>query len=259
MTTLLTLFGGLLGVLLLHAASGWIKGLSPLPRAVVASGVPLLAYFIYIVGRWPGLDVAAIHISVFVAAGFVLYMFSQYRSRGGRLHWAPRILIGFFTLLAVINASLLYISTRGLPQPLARLWLSGADKHEVYSGFSGVVEHGEEAAKAVSSALSQAHSAAQLGWQVDIDGLAEQARPQQRLVVRVRDRTGLPVSGLVVEWRLTRPGAPQATASRTLVPAAAGEYAGLLEIPGGGRWLVEIRSSEGSKTLYSQTLEVMRP
>jgi nitrogen fixation protein FixH len=260
LNTLTTLFGGLAAVLVLYAAGGRVRGLSPVLRAMLAAGIPLLAYFVSIVGRWPGLDVAAIHISVFSAAGLVLYMTSQYRQRSpGRMHWAPKLLIAFFAGLAVINASLLYISTQGLPQALAQRWLGGAGTGRIYSGFSGVVEHGQDAAKAVSSTLSQRHSESQLGWQVRVRGLA-QADAMQRLVqVQVIDRTGLPVTGLAAELWLSHPGAAEAEQKQALTATTAGEHAGLLTLPASGRWLVELRLNQGGQTRYRETLELVQP
>ena len=149
MNTLVTLLGGLLLMLIVYGALGWLPGLPQVLRAVLASSLTLIAYFVFMLERWPGLDVLAIHISIFVVAGLLLYMFSRYGSHRTRLHWAPKILIGFFVMLAVINTFFLYISSRGLPPSIAHYWLPGNDT--VYSGFSGVVEHGQDAAKAVSS------------------------------------------------------------------------------------------------------------
>lgn len=258
MNTLTTLFGGLAAVFVLYAAGGAIRGLPPILRALLAGLLPLLAYFVLIVGRWPGLDVAAIHISVFLAAGLVLHALTQFRRRGaGRMHWVPKLLTAFFLGLVVINGSLLYIATKGLPEPLARWWL-GSDGGAVYSGFSGVVEHGQSAAKGVSSELSQAHRESELGWQVELSGLDsdEAARAVQ---VRVKDRTGLPVDRIEAELRLLRPGAAQSVLALPLEPLDAGVYGGVLRLPASGRWLVELRLLRDSRTQYQMTQELVAP
>jgi hypothetical protein len=73
----------------------------------------------------------------------VLFALTQFRQRSaGRMHWAPKLLTGFFIGLVFLNAGLLYIATNGLPGPVARWWL-GSDGNAVYSGFSGVVAHGQ--------------------------------------------------------------------------------------------------------------------
>lgn len=258
MSTMTTLFGGLGAVFALYLLGGAIRSLSPMLRAVLAGIVPLLAYFVLIVGRWPGLDVVAIHISVFLAAALVLFALTQFRQRSaGRMHWAPKLLTAFFIGLVFLNAALLYIATNGLPGPVARWWL-GSDGNAVYSGFSGVVAHDQAAAKAVSSELSEAHRESQTGWQVEMSGLdgAGLTRPVQ---VRVRDRTGLPVERVQAELRLSRPGAATPALTLSLDTVEAGVYIGALTLPAAGRWLAELRLNQGGELRYHSTLELLTP
>lgn len=258
MNTLTTLFGGLAAVFVLYAAGGAIRSLPPALRALLAGLIPLLAYFVLIIGRWPGLDVAAIHISVFLAAALVLFALTQFRRRSaGRMHWAPKLLTAFFIGLVFLNATLLYIATKGLPEPIARWWL-GSEGGAVYSGFSGVVAHGQGAAKAVSSELSQLHRESQLGWQVEVSGFDASGRTRA-LEVRVKDRTGLPVAQAQAEVRLLRPGAPHPTSTLTLEAVEAGVYIGALSLPAAGRWLVEVEVRQGGAAGYHSTREIVAP
>lgn len=253
MSTLVTLFGGLAGVLLLYVLGGFVPGLSPRLRAGVAALVPLLAYFVHAAAHWPGLDVLAIHISVFAAAAYALNAMTAARRRGGRVHWAPVLLVVFLGGVVVINAGLLYVSTRGLPAPLARWWLGG---ERVYSGFSGVVAHGQDAAKGVSAELSQAHRESVLGWRVELAGLDSDG-PSRTLTVRVRDRTGLPVERVEAELRLLRPGATQPVHTLALNAINPGEYRAVLELPAAGRWLAELRLQRDGTERYRDTREVV--
>ena len=258
MNTMTTLFGGLAAVFVLYALGGLVRSLTPVLRAALAGLVPLLAYFVLIVGRWPGLDVAAIHISVFLAAALVLFAMSQFRRRGaGRMHWVPKLLTGFFIGLVFINATLLYIATQGLPEPLGRWWL-GSKGGAVYSGFSGVVAHGQNAAKAVSSELSAAHRESRLGWQVEMSGLDEAGRVRA-ITVRVKDRTGLPVEHVEAEVRLTRPGATSPALKLPLRAAEAGVYVGTLNLPDSGRWLAEMRLTRDGEQHHQSIQELVAP
>jgi nitrogen fixation protein FixH len=258
MTTLTTLLGGLAAVFVLYVMGGAIRSLPPILRALLAGLIPLLAYFVLIVGRWPGLDVVAMHISVFLAAGLVLYALTQFRRRSaGRMHWVPKLLTAFFLGLLVINGSLLYIATKGLPEPIARWWL-GSDGGAVYSGFSGVVEHGPNAAKAVSSELSQAYRESELGWQVEVSGL-DSSEDTRAIQVRVMDRTGLPVDRVDAELRLLRPGAAQPVLTLPLAALDAGVYGGVLRLPASGRWLAELRLQRDQKMHYQHTQELVAP
>lgn len=254
MNTLVTLVGGLLLMLVLYGASAWLSSLSAALRALLASSITLVVYFFLIVGRWPGLDVVAMHISVFLVAGLLLYMFSARRRNKAGLHWVPKTLIGFFLLLAVINSFLLYISTHGLPPQLASYWLPG--EGVTNSGFSGVVEHDQDAAKAVSAELNRSHAVTQLGWRIQIEGLQEIAHASQIINVKVRDRAGLPVSGLQGELHLLRPGATHTALTIPLASKDAGEYSNVLDLPGNGRWLVEIALARQGRVMYREAREV---
>jgi nitrogen fixation protein FixH len=250
-----TLFGGLGAVLLLYAAGGLWRGLSPMLRAALAGAIPLAVYFILIVGRWPGLDVVAMHISVFLAAALVLFAFTQFRRRSsGRMHWAPKLLTAFFIGLVFLNAALLYIASNGLPDPIARWWLGSAGG-VVHSGFSGVVPHGESAAKSVASELSETYRESTLGWQVAVSGLDAMGK-QRPLHIRVADRNNVPVERVNAEVRLLRPGETVPVLTLPLGEAAPGDYLGLLTLPAGGHWLLELRLKQGDTLRYRSMHEL---
>lgn len=259
MNTFSTLFGGLVAVLALYTVGAAVRGLSPMLRAVLAGVVPLGAYFVFIVGRWPGLDVVAIHVSVFLATALVLFAMTQFRQRAvGRLHWAPKLLIGFFIGLVFLNATFLYISNKGLPEPIARWWM-GSNGGPVYSGFSGVVPHGEGAAKAVSSELKEAYRESLLGWQVDVSGLDNVDSRSIPIQVRVKDRTGLPVERVDAEVRLMRPGSTKPALTLPLVSGEAGVYLGTLSVPAAGRWLLELKLMRDGELHVHRIQELAAP
>lgn len=257
MNTLITLFGGLASVLVLYALVGFIRGVPPMLRALLAGVIPLLAYFVLILGAWPGLDVVAMHISVFLAAALVLHALSQFRSRGKRMHWAPKLLIAFFSGLVVFNAGLLYIANNGLPEPIGRWWMGGEGK--VYSGFSGVVAHDRAAAKAVSSELSESHREKEVGWQVETEALSEPSLNAVQITVRVRDRTGLPVNDARGEAQLFRLGAASPALRLALAVNGAGVYQGQARLPASGRWLLDVRLYQGNALRHHGTQELNQP
>ena len=257
MNTMITLFGGLAAVFVLYVLGGAIRSLPPILRAVLAGAIPLVTYFVLIIGRWPGLDVVAIHISVFFATALVLFALTLFRRRGGRMHWAPKLLMSFFVGLALLMAAFLYVANKGLPEPIGRWWLGGKGG-PVYSGFSGVVPHNQEAATAVSSELSKVHREAELGWDIDVVGLDDNGLVRT-IRVRVRDHTGLPVDRVGGELRLQRPGAAQAALTLPLTELDAGVYGGVLRLPANGRWLVELRLSRERALHYQHTQELVVP
>jgi hypothetical protein len=251
MTTELTLFGGLAAVILLFVAARALRMPTEL-AGLVAAVVPLFAYIATLFGSWPGLDVVAIHIAVFISAAFVLVVFSRHRARQARLHWVPKALIAFFLVLIVLNAGFLYVSTQGLPQGLAHLLLPGSKNTTLHTGFSGTTRHGEEAAKAIGADLSRQHQNAELGWRVRVEGLRMPSVGQNAVIVFAEDSEGRPLSGLAGEFHLARPGAKGV--SVPLVAAADGQYEGRLDLPARGLWLLELELSG-----YRQSWEIEVP
>ncbi|OYW36116.1 MAG: hypothetical protein B7Z35_13575, partial [Hydrogenophilales bacterium 12-61-10] len=134
----------------------------------------------------------------------------------------------------------------------------GSQGGAVYSGFSGVVPHGQNAAKAVSSELSETHRESQLGWQVEVSGL-EGLGKANLIQVRVKDRTGLPVERVAAEVRLLRAGVAEPESVLALDTVESGVYTGVLMLPATGRWLVEMRLMQDGKLHYHQIQELTEP
>jgi hypothetical protein len=251
MTIELTLFGGLAAVVLLFAVARALRLPAEL-AGLTAAAVPLFAYIATLFGNWPGLDVIAIHIAVFISAAFILVVFSRYRARQGSMHWVPKALIGFFLVIIVLNAGFLYVSTQGLPLSVTQMFLPGSAGKIVHTGFSGTTRHGEEAANPISADLSKQHQNEALGWRVRVEGLNMPAVGQNAVIVFADDSEGRPVSGLAGEWRVARPGSKGM--STPLEAGAEGQYESRLEFTGPGLWLLELQLDN-----YRQSWEIKVP
>jgi hypothetical protein len=251
MTTELTLFGGLAVVLLLFALARALRMPAEL-AGMLAAAVPLFAYIATLFWSWPGLDVVAIHIAVFIIAAFVLAVLSRNRAKQARMHWVPKALLAFFLVLIVMNAGFLYISTQGLPPGLSRLLLPGAGDKTLHTGFAGTTRHGEEAAKTIGADLSKLHRNEQLGWRVRVEGLRMPTAGQNSVVVFADDREGKALSGLTGAFVIARPGAKGETVA--LEPLSEGQYETRLDFAAAGLWLVELRLGD-----YRQSWEIEVP
>lgn len=252
MTTGLTLFGGLAAVVVLFIVARLLKAGAEL-AGLVAAGIPLLAYMAMLFGQWPGLDVVAIHVSVFIVSAFVLVIFSRYRTRQSRMHWVPKALIAFFVGLAVVNASLLYIANNGLPGSVAGLFLPGSNSGTLHTGFSGTTRHGQEAAKSISADLSRQHRNAELGWQVRVEGLRQPMVGENNLYISAEDREGKLLSGLDGRVHVSRPGSKGVDVPiRAVSP---GQYEARIALASPGLWVVELGLSNRNQS-WKQSWEI---
>ncbi len=237
MSTGLSLFGGLAAVVLLFMLARLFKASAEL-AGIIAGGLPLLVYLVSLFGGWPGLDVLAIHIAVYLVAAYVLLVFARYRAKQQKMHWVPKLLIAFFILLAVINASLLHIATSGLPPSLAGLFLPGASGETVHTGFSGTTRHGQEAAKSVSADLSRQHQNQSLGWQIRLEGLRQPSVGENGLYISAEDRESRVIADLTGFVRVSRLGT--AGVDTPVHAVAPGQYEARIALPGEGLWIVEL-------------------
>jgi hypothetical protein len=241
----------LAAVLILFAAARALRMPAEL-AGLVAVAVPLFAYIATLFGNWPGLDVVAIHIAVFIIAAFVAVVLSRHRSKQTRMHWVPKALIAFFLVLVVLNAGFLYVSTQGLPPGLSRLLLPGVGNKILHTGFSGTTRHGEEAAKAISSDLSKQYRNEQLGWRVRVEGLRMPTVGSNSVIVFAEDGEGKTLPGLTGAFVLARPGAKGETIP--LAPVSDGQYEARVDFSGPGLWLLELQLGK-----YRQSWEIQVP
>ena len=243
MSLLETLFGGTVIVVILH----WLLGRAGLAnywRGVISGAVPTIAYAVYAISKGDELDVIAIHVAIYLATATVLSLLaSDKRNSGKRMHWAPKALVVFFGLLAVIDGTFVAVSTQGVPPWVASLIMPRAKNHPVYSGFSGVTEHNEQAAKAVNEHLKMLSDEQKLGWDVEMEGLDRmKAGPSavNKLVMNLHDRQKQPMQNAVVTLNFFRPGYVQMLPPLRLLEGKPGEYDGSINIPGTGSWVVKL-------------------
>lgn len=242
---LLTLFGGLALVVALYAAGGILR-LSGGLRALIAALPPLLAYLFYAAWRWPGLDMAAIHVAVFLSAALALHMLARRGTVLHHTHWIPRLFVAFLVLLVALNAGFLYIATHGLPPVVATWILPDTGGSRVHTAFSGVVGHGREAAKAQSTALSHAHLQAQLNWRVEPEWPAARVvGAPVELRAKVVSDHGVVPGDIRVRVHLMRSGKKTPESSMALHLSETGHYSGTLVFPAPGRWWAELEAHRG--------------
>jgi len=111
--------------------------------AVIATYVPVSIFF------WPGADVFAIHIAVYLVGVYILGIITSQRDirrksgkEGFGFHWAPAAIVTFFVILLVMDSFFVMFATKGMNSSVAD-WLlpkplSGA---RVSSKFPGTVSH----------------------------------------------------------------------------------------------------------------------
>ena len=239
-----TLFGGALAIIVLYFLLRAF-GVSNYWRGVISGVVPVIGYLGLSTSNWPGGDVISMHMAVYLATATVLTVVgARKQGEAKRLHWGPKAIIIFFLALFVIDGTLLVVSGQGVPQAVAKWMLPPAKKtsHTAHTAFSGVVPHGEEAAKSINQFLANTDKQDKLGWQVSVAGLEKIFQGRQASVaVTAKDADGQPLSGAVTAMALLRPGMAQPAQVLDLVETEPGVYRAQITVTQSGLWLAAIR------------------
>ncbi|MGD9787284.1 MAG: FixH family protein [Sulfuricellaceae bacterium] len=245
MTLIETLFGGILGIAGLHFLLRFVK-VGNYWRGVLSGVLPTVAYLVYASKQWPGGDVVAVHITVYLAAATVITIAGSNKQGGsGKLHWAPMLLIGFFVVLATLMASFVMISIRGLPTNVAQMLLPTKSDRPIHTAFSGVVPHNEEAAKTIAQHMSAQEKQRRLGWKVEVDGL-EAASASRSVEVKVATRDGAPLQNAKVVISIQPLADAESRQDVELKEENPGAYRGQLNFARPGRWVVELHIQSGN-------------
>jgi nitrogen fixation protein FixH len=239
---LYTLFGGGLAIVLVYFALAF----TPLPRywrVVIPAGLAFTGYLVYAMVVWPGLDVLAMHVAVYVVIAVLLSMTGRREGEAPRkFQWIPMLFVAFFAILSVLYAGFIYLASHGLPDSVARHVLPRGGEGETHTAFPGVVPHGEEAAKGIATHLKQQYRQSRLGWQVEVQGLRDlRLHTPGMVTVRVLDRSGAVLANAKVVVALLRPAREMPIKLINAAPGEAGNFVAQVVVDEPGEWIVALR------------------
>lgn len=238
-----TLFGGVLFSAVMFFTVRRL-GLSNFWAGILSGLLPFMAYIYYSTKFWSGGDVLAIHFAVYLANAGLLIVFGGMQHNKEKLHWVPRVIVIFFIGLVVLNAVFLSLSTRGLPDRLAKSWLPNPAQGNVHTGFPGIIPHDKN--KSYEPQLQQIEDQKALGWQVKILGLKE-IKPNQASIIRLQllDKNNQPVTGAKIHLALWRMANSRDDQALEFEEKTAGEYQVSCTLPAEGRWLTHLQIVKG--------------
>ena len=240
MNLFVSIFGGILLTAILFALARSLK-LSNFWAAVISAALPSAAYMAYSVANWPGLDVLTMHVVTFPTVALLLFQIGGSKDAPyQKIHWAPKLMIGFFVIITVILGGFVYIAGHGVPTSVAQWLLPNIEGKTVHTGFAGVVAHGGEASKSIAHHRNMESKLARLGWNVEVAGLdaLREGLPGEVSVV-LRDNSGSGVQNVSVNLALGRPGQSSQQMFK-LTPAGDGHYRARVVLPTSGEWLAQL-------------------
>lgn len=225
------------------------------PAAAVVGMIVIVAYVPWGIINWPGADVFAIHLAIYLTLAYALGMVGARVGKGW--HWAPTIIVAFFVGVITINIIFVTVADRGITGVFAHLLPKPRGSEVADSEFPGVVSHDYQQKEALyNQYLEQVHEQRARGWQVKkgwrhepLVGRAED------FIVQVLDRDGRPVTGATVHGRFLRTSNSRDDFAFHLSEIGGGEYRGKITMPLHGLWklVLEIRKGDDLHEIRAMT------
>ncbi len=259
MSLIETLSGGAVLVVILHVALGRM-GVSAYWRGVVSGALPSFVLLAYSVFHSMSLDKISIHLAIYLATATVLSMIasSKRKSDGSGIHWSIKTMIVFFLILFIVDGTFVSVSTNGLPPAVASIFLPNAAKKTVYTGFTGVTRHDDNAASAENSQLKEVAELEKLGWRIEVDGITHlQTGVDNHVRVHLLDSHGVPMDKAMIQMQFLRSETQGPRALITLPLDHDGNYTGILHVPDVGNWILRTTiTHEGDRVKIDRDVRV---
>ncbi|MGF1645202.1 MAG: FixH family protein [Thiotrichales bacterium] len=225
--------------------------------ALIVGATALLIYLPWGVLHWRGLDYLAIHLAFFVTVPYVLAIITAPSEQNGTrsqpigrrwFHWGPATLVGFFLVIATVDAIILTLAERGLSGSLAsRLLPEVASNEKVSSIFPGTVFHDYHKKESLFNAyLAGREAQEQRGWRVRKGWIGE-ARAGRSATFRIEvvDADGAPIGGAVPRGYFLRPSDHRLDHEFEMHERSAGVYEVEVVLPRPGRWTLVLLVERG--------------
>lgn len=244
------------GVLIASALFFFLFKVLKRPVKLAALLTILLTQAIYIplaALNWAGLDVFAIHFAFYTMTAVLLgVIFSNREASGGRFHWGLGVIIGFFMILVVVDATIITLANSGASAGFVKRFLPEPQRQSaknVSSAFPGTVSNDfQKQYELYNHHITQLQTQQERGWQV-ADGWLEnpQAGRASMFRLHVTDKAGQAVTGGKVEVAFLRPANKALDVSFLLVESAPGYYGKPLQLQAPGLWSMVITVARGEE------------
>jgi nitrogen fixation protein FixH len=241
------LFSLLGGVALISIVFLLVHRFSQLNGKATALLVALLIIGIYVpvsILQWPGGDVFAIHIAIYLVTVYVLGIIGSQRDtqkvEGGKaFHWGPVSIVVFFLLIMAADSVFIMLAQRGVDNKLAQWLLPKPETGgKVSSHFSGTVSRDFKEKQGEYNAYLERMAAQQeRNWQIRKGWeTIPVAGKKATFKLSVADKTGQAVAGAQIEGKFLRPGNVKLDVPIVLTEDEPGTYRTNLILPQPGNW-----------------------
>ena len=243
---LVTLLGGVSLIATIFIVMYRVSNMSGKMTAIVMAFIVVAVYVPVSIFIWPGADVFAIHIALYLVGVYVLGIVTSQRDlrrqsgkEGFGFHWAPAAIVTFFVILLIMDSFFIMFATKGMNADVAK-WLlpeplSGG---KVSSRFPGTVSHDyHQKQNQYNEYLKRFESQKLLNWTIRKGWLGE-AVVNQPTIFRVEIKTNQNevVTKAEVKSKFLRPADSKRDMEYTMREIEPGIYQQSITLTEPGNW-----------------------
>lgn len=247
------LVGGTLLIAAVFLAVYRYSKLSGKGTAFLMALLVIAIYVPYTILNWPGADVFAIHIALYLVCVYVLGIItSQWDSRAKgeepRFHWAPALIVLFFTVVVSIDSVLVVLAQIGVNSDVAK-WLlpKPENQRQVTSYFPGVVNFNfHERGAEYNALLARIENQQKRNWHIK-KGWLNQPVVNKSAIFRLelQDAQGKVIQDAKIEGKFTRPGNVKMDQTFNMQQVQPGIYQAALVLHRPGNWSLYVMIHKG--------------
>lgn len=212
---------------------------------------------------WPGADVFAVHLAVYLITVYALgIIFSQrainLQTGGQWFHWGPAAIISFFLLIVAVDSVLIVVAQKGLHMDTAlKILPEPKSGGKVSSFFPGTVSHDfREKGDQFNHYIEQRREQQERNWQVRLGWAIDPVVGKESVFqIHVTDKHGKPVSNAKVKGQFLRPADSKQDQNFVMKETKPGYYQVALTLTSPGQWelLLNIKQGEALHEIRART------
>ena len=257
---LVTLMGGILLISSVFLLIYKFTRFAGKQTAVITALLVIAVYIPIVIISWPGADVFAIHIALYLVTVYILGIITSQRDARRRetegplgwFHWAPATIVIFFMVVVAVNSIFILLAQKGVDREVAN-WLlpKPSTGGKVTSYFPGtVVQDFSDKEGKLNKYQQKIQIQIQRNWNIQ-KGFLGEARSGEKAVFKLRafDKTNMPVSGARVIGKFMRPGNSKLDIGFQMqeLADAKGNYITEIIFPEPGNWNLSLRIERGEE------------
>jgi len=231
---------------------------SLLMLAGILALVVAMVYSMLAAISWPGADVYAIHLALYMLTIYGMTIILKQRRTKSKLHWGPIAIFTFFGIILITDSVFILLAQSGMsPEWVQRILPEPKGKSEVRSVFPGTVSHDfREKESQFNEYQQQREAQEKLGWQVK-PGWRESAiagKPNQ-LLLELKDKDNKFIKDAKIQLRFLYPADMKRDQTLNMTYHADGLYRADVILNHIGDWdmIVNISHAAGDYELRNRT------